>query len=120
MQSCPLTDLKFETLFKNIRYALLLNISNVEHDPETLKFQIAIASQCFINEYLFDVTDEEAKALKILEDLIEENIKKGQQVSAAELAVLASYKALNEYSFCQLLNLPYRIRSPTADTNSRA
>ena len=110
MQSCPLTDLKFETLFKNMRYALLLNISNVEHDPETLKFQIAIASQCFINEYLFDVTDEEAKALKILEDLIEENIKKGQQVSAAELAVLASYKALNEYSFCQLLNFPVELK----------
>ena len=109
MQSCPLTDLKFETLFKNIRYALLLNISNVEHDPETLKFQIAIASQCFINEYLFDVTDEEAKALKILEDLIEENIKKGQQVSAAELTVLASYKALNEYSFCHLINLPIEL-----------
>ena len=109
MQSCPVTDIKFETLFKNIRYALLLNISNVEHDPETLKFQIAIASQCFINEYLFDVTDEEAKALKILEALIEENIKKGQQVSAAELGVLASYKALNEYSFCHLLNLPVEL-----------
>ena len=110
MQSCPITDLEFETLFKKIRSTILLNISNIEHDSDTLKFQIAIASQCFINEYLFDVTDEEAKALKILEDLIEENIKKGQQVSAAELAVLASYKALNEYSFCQLLNFPDELK----------
>ena len=110
MQSCPLTDLKFETLFKKIRSTILLNISNIEHDSDTLKFQIAIASQCFINEYLFDVTDEEAKALKILEDLIEENIKKGQQVSTVELAVLASYKALNEYSFCQLLNFPNELK----------
>ena len=110
MQSCPITDLEFESLFKKIRSTILLNISNIEHDSDTLKFQIAIASQCFINEYLFDVTDEEAKALKILEDLIEENIKKGQQVSAAELAVLASYKALNEYSFCQLLNFPDELK----------
>ena len=109
MHSCPITNLKFETFFKNIRTALLLNISNVDDDPDILKLQIAIASQCFINEYLFDVTDEEAKALKILEDLIEENIKKGQQVSAAELAVLASYKALNQYSFCHLLNLPIEL-----------
>ena len=110
MHSCPITNLKFETFFKNIRTALLLNISNVDDDPDILKLQIAIASQCFINEYLFDVTDEEAKALKILEDLIEENIKKGKQVSAAELAVLASYKALNEYSFCQLLNFPVELK----------
>ena len=110
MQSCPITDLKFETLFKKIRSAILLNISNIEYDSDILKFQIAIASQCFINEYLFVVTDEEAKALKILENIIEENINKGQQVSTAEVAVLASYKALNEYSFCQLLNFPDELK----------
>ena len=110
MQSCPITNLEFETLFKNIRSAILLNISKIENNSDTLKFQIAIASQCFINEYLFDVTDEEAKALKTLEDLIEENIKKGQQVGTAELAVLASYKALNQYSFCQLSNFPDELK----------
>ena len=110
MQSCPITNLKFETLFKNLRTAILLNISSIEHNSDTLKFQIAIASQCFINEYLFDVTDEEAEALKILEELIKKNLDNGQQVTPAELAVLASYKALNEYSFCQLSKFPVELK----------
>ena len=106
MEITPLYDLEFEGFLKNIRSAILLSISDIKHNSETLTFQIALASQCFINEYLYDQTDEEIEALKDLETLVESKLINGQQPSPTELAFLASYKPLYEYSWCHLLSMP--------------
>ena len=111
MEITPLYDLEFEVFLKNIRSAILLSISDIKHNSETLTFQIALASQCFINEYLYDQTDEEIEALKDLETLVEKQLTNGQQPSPTELACLASYKLLHEYSWCHLLSMPVELES---------
>ena len=111
MEITPLYDLEFEVFLKNIRSAILLSISDIKHNSETLTFQIALASQCFINEYLYDQTDEENEALRELETLIEKQLTNGQQPSPTELACLASYKPLHEYSWCHLLSMPVELES---------
>ena len=111
MEITGLVGLEFEVFLKNIRSAILLSISDIKHNPETLTFQIAIASQCFINEYLYDQTDEEIEALKDLETLVESKLINGQQPSPTELACLASYKPLHEYSWCHLLSMPVELEA---------
>ena len=107
-----LLDLEFEVVFKNIRSAILLSISKIKNNSETLTFQIALSSQCFINEYLYDQTDEEIEALEELETLIEKKLTtNGQQPSPTELACLASYKPLHEYSWLHLLTIPAELES---------
>jgi len=111
MEVFPLPDLEFEVVFKNIRSAILLSISKIKNNPETITFQTTLSLQCFLNEYLYDQTDIEVEALKELENLVEKKLTDGQQPSPTELACLASYKALHEYSWLHLLSMPVELEA---------
>jgi 2-polyprenyl-3-methyl-5-hydroxy-6-metoxy-1,4-benzoquinol methylase/tetratricopeptide (TPR) repeat protein len=111
MEVFPLPDLELENILKNIRSAILLSISNIKNNPETLVFQTALSLQCFLNEYLYKQTDAETEALKDLETLVEKQLINGQQPSPTELACLASYKPLHEYSWLHLLTMPIELES---------
>jgi tetratricopeptide (TPR) repeat protein/ubiquinone/menaquinone biosynthesis C-methylase UbiE len=105
MKVFTLPDLEFENVFKNIRSTILLSFSKIKNNPETITFQTALSLQCFLNEYLYDQTDVEVEALKELENLVETKLTNGQQPSSTELACLASYKPLHEYSWLNLLTI---------------
>jgi tetratricopeptide (TPR) repeat protein len=110
MAICPIPDLEFESLFKDIRSAILLSISNIKNNSEILEFQIALSLQCFTNEYLYDQTELEIEALEVLENLIDNKLTAGKQPTPTELACLASYKALYEYSWIQLVTMPVELQ----------
>ena len=57
MEVFLLPDLELENTLKDIRSAILLNISDIKHNPETITFQTALSLQCFFNEYLYNQTD---------------------------------------------------------------
>jgi len=111
MEVFLLPDLELENILKDIRSAILLNISKIKNNPETLVFQTALSLQCFFNEYLYVQTDIEVEALKDLETLVEKQLIDGQQPSPTELVCLASYKPLHEYSWCHLLIIPIELES---------
>jgi len=111
MEVFPLPDTEFEVVFKNIRSAILLSISKIKNNSEIITFQTALSLQCFVNEYLYDQTDVEIEALKKLENLVESKLTNGQQPSSTELACIASYKSLYEYSWCHLLSLPVELET---------
>jgi 2-polyprenyl-3-methyl-5-hydroxy-6-metoxy-1,4-benzoquinol methylase/tetratricopeptide (TPR) repeat protein len=106
MEVFTLPNMEFEIVFKNIRSAILLSISKIENNPKIIIFQTALSLQCFLNEYLYDQTDVEVEALKKLENLIESKLIIGQQPSPTEIACLASYNPLHEYSWFNLLSIP--------------
>ena len=111
MEVFPLPDLELENVLKNIRSTILLSIPNIKNNSETLVFQTALSLQCFLNEYLYEQTNVETEALKNLETLVEKQLTDGQQPSPTELACLASYKPLYEYSWCYLLIIPAELES---------
>ena len=47
MEVFTLPDLEFEVVFKNIRSAILLSISEIKHNPETIIFQTALSLTVF-------------------------------------------------------------------------
>ena len=106
----PLPDLEFESLFKDIRSSIILSIFNIENNSEILAFQTALALHCFTNEYLYDQTDIEIEALEKLENLVGNKLTAGKQPTPTELACLASYKALYEYSWIQLVTMPVELQ----------
>ena len=110
MAICPIPDLEFESLFKDIRSAILLSLSSTENNAEILRFQIALSSQCFANEYLYDQTELEIEALEKLENLVGNKLTAGKQPTPTELACLASYKALYQYSWIQLVTVPTELQ----------
>jgi len=104
MNVCPLPDLELEKLFKNLRYVILSNVLDMKDaSTELLKFQSALASLCFTNEYVYNHTEDEDKRLHALEANLEKAFKNNEQPSPQVLLALASYKALNQYDWCDLV-----------------
>ena len=104
MSVCPLPDLELEKLLKNLRCSILSNISSLkEASPELIGFQSALALQCFTNEYIYSHTEKERKLLQSLDSSIKKALKNKEQPSPQVILALASYKALNQYDWHNLL-----------------
>ena len=109
MSVCPLPDLELERLFRHLRAGILANISILkEVSPEFLKFQSALALQCFTNEFIYSRTDDEEEAFRALEKIVQNTLMNNNQPSPQMVLALASYKALHEFDWCRLLTpTPY-------------
>ena len=105
MSVCPLPDLELEAVFTDIRSALLASVTEIENSPEVLRFQSALALQCFTNEYVYNQNDKETTALAALEAEVGETLLKGEQPRPQSILCLATYKALHQYKWCDLLAL---------------
>ncbi len=111
MSVCPLPDLELEGLFTNLRCSILSNISSLkEASAEIIRFQSALALQCFTNEYIYSHTEEEEKILQSLDSSIKKALKNKEQPSPQVILALACYKALNQYDWCHLLVLTDEIK----------
>ena len=97
MSVCPLPDLELENLLKQLRASILDNLSSFkEASPELLRFQSALALQCFTNEYVYSQSQNEEKAINVLEKQIKELLSNNEQPSPLAILILASYKALHK------------------------
>ena len=103
MSVCPLSDLEFEVVLRKIRSLILESLSEINEDSDFLRFQSALALQCFINEYIYLQDDSDSKTLKKLEISIEKSLSIGKQPSTKAVLCLASFKSLKEYRWCDLL-----------------
>ena len=100
MNICPLPDLEVEKLFKTLRCSILSNLLYTNDvSPGLLRFQSALALQCFTNEYIYNHTEEEEQNLQALEKVVKKTFKNNQQPSPQTVLALASYKALNQYKW---------------------
>ena len=105
MSVCPLADLELEAILVKIRSGLLFSISDIVGSPETLRFQSALALQCFTNEYVYKHTVDEVEAVQLLAAVVGQKIANGQQPSPTSILCLATYRALHEYEWCDLLTI---------------
>ena len=110
MSSCPLPDLEFENFFKNLRSLILHSISKIDDNPQILTFQSALALQCFTNEYIYCENEYDSKHLQILEDKVKKTLLNGEQPKSHVILCLASFKALHENEWCELLEPNSSIR----------
>jgi tetratricopeptide (TPR) repeat protein/2-polyprenyl-3-methyl-5-hydroxy-6-metoxy-1,4-benzoquinol methylase len=100
MKVCPLPDVKIELLLATVRAKILLSLSSIKSTPELIKFQSALALQCFTNEYIYNRVDErEVEALAQLENSVESTIRTGLQPTSLQILCLASYKPLYQYEW---------------------
>ena len=103
MRVCPLTDLEFEEIFKYARSALLFDCLKPSGSEKTFPFQAALASQCFLNEYIYSTSEDEILATKKLDEIVYKQLNRGQQPSPGVILALASYQPLCEFSWHNLL-----------------
>ena len=109
MSICPIADIELEHLLRRIRASLLFEIPHLINTPELLKFQSALALQCFINEYIYNQSDQENKLIKELEELVKLDLNSNLQPSPQFILCLASYKPINHYEWYEKLNVSSEI-----------
>ena len=110
MSVCPINDLDLEKLLKKLRAKLTMSNNDYISSPDLLIFQSALALQCFTNEYIYDKSKAEEKALSILEESVKKNLTNGTQPSPQKILSLASYKPLNEYTWSSSLLITNEIK----------
>jgi SAM-dependent methyltransferase len=97
LRSRAVRDLELELFFTRLR-AALLDAANMEPPPQitplVLQLCCALAEQCFINEYIFSVSDAEFDAVERLSQHVTTAITAGREVAPMRVAVLGSYRPL--------------------------
>ena len=109
MSICPITDIDMEYLLTSIRASLLFEITHLTNTTELLKFQSALALQCFINEYIFNQSEQENRVIKDLENVVKLTINNNEQPNPQSILCLASYKPLNHYEWYDKLHVSNEI-----------
>jgi Flp pilus assembly protein TadD/SAM-dependent methyltransferase len=98
LRSAPVCDPEVERLLTGCRATLL---DEVSRDPPAdemagplLDFACALAEQCFVNEYVFACSEEEARLILDLERRIAAGLVSGQTLPSSWVVTLAAYKPL--------------------------
>jgi len=96
LRSTPVREVALERLLTSLRMSLLKEVlSGGAENDSLLAFCCALAEQCFINEYVFDVTDGETALLDQLKSSL------AKKPSPLMLAVFALYEPLHESAWVQ-------------------
>ena len=101
MRICPVPDLQLEALFVSIRRALLEGLGHIDNTPEQISFSTTLALHCFVNEFVYFETDEEAELIRVTEQRIAETVARGWQPKIAEVLCLAAYRPLHQYEWIE-------------------
>jgi SAM-dependent methyltransferase len=97
LQTTTVRTVGYERLLTMLRHALLraaLATAPDARPPEQLAFWCALAQQCFINEYVFEVSSDEDEDVAALRARLDAAIADGAATPAAWLVALASYVPL--------------------------
>jgi len=106
LECTPITDVGFERLLTNVRLAMLA-ISTTENvrDEQLLGFYCALARQCFINQYVFSMTEVEADQAKRLRGSLERALAAGDPCPELWPAIVGAHCPLHTLSKAEeLLN----------------
>ncbi|MGC2080394.1 MAG: methyltransferase domain-containing protein [Xanthobacteraceae bacterium] len=103
----PVTDIGLERLVTNMRHALLHNASSQAASDDKagplLDFACALASQCFINEYVFSQTESETAAALQLRALLEAALTAPASAPSLWPSIAGAYWPLHKLANAQSL-----------------
>jgi SAM-dependent methyltransferase len=103
----PVTDVGLERLLTNVRHALVQNAlpkdAGDDNAQPLLDFACALASQCFINEYVFSQTDAETAAALRLRTSLEAALAAQAQLPSLWSAITGAYWPLEKLANAQSL-----------------
>ncbi|MFH2057274.1 MAG: tetratricopeptide repeat protein [Pseudomonadota bacterium] len=100
---CPIADIQVEKLLTQMRKAILNKTISIDSDIQGLPFIAALALHCFTNEFIFYEGKDEQKQVKHLQEKIKTALDNNNSISLSSLAILASYRPLNSFSWSKKL-----------------
>lgn len=118
MRINSLPDIDIERVLAALRRAVLGNISELASEPSLEHFLSSLALHCFINEYVYVESDDEALLVSSLEQNLQDTAARGQRPSANELLCLATYIPLSSLQWIRaadIEHLPHDVRNTLID-----
>ena len=109
LECCPIPDLEIEDLLCEIRSFMLNSISKIQLASQEIEFYSALAVQCYVNEFIYNETEDEARSVNNLSLKIEEQLKNGIQPTSESIICLASYRRLYDFSWIHEVQLTSEI-----------
>jgi tetratricopeptide (TPR) repeat protein/SAM-dependent methyltransferase len=104
MRAAPLRTVALEAVLTDARRQLLARAAMPEPTDDTLiDFACALAQQCFINEYVFALSDEESAQARELTNTLNTALASGEPLSALLLAAVAAFTPLHSLAQADLL-----------------
>ena len=100
----PIYDLEIERMLTFLRHAMIEEATASKMKEKCLPFSVALALQCFANEYVFSETEEEKEAVEKLEQRIALLAKKGHPVPPSFVVALGTYRPLFSFPWAQKLS----------------
>jgi SAM-dependent methyltransferase len=96
----PITEIGLERLLTNVRSAMLTlcRTSTGELNESLLEFFCAVARQCFLNEYIYPLTEGEAAQATELKVALGDKINAGDPVPAHWIMTVGAYFPLHAVS----------------------
>ena len=110
MGICPIPDMEIESLLTELRRILLLERINLSANHNLFHFQNALALQCFTNEYIYEETEEEISAIKVLEASLRQSFLNNEELAPYDIACLASYRSLFDYPWATDIAPPVSLK----------
>ena len=97
LDNAPVNDIGLERLLTTVRTILLdaATQAKSEISREMITFASSLARQCFINEYVFDISDSERQALAWLRTSVRSALEGRAPVFAIHLIALACFAPLH-------------------------
>src|SRR5215218_9191071 len=106
LETAPVRDIELERTLTAARKDLLAQAIAPESscpDDTALNFFCALARQCFVNEYVFERTDDETRQLQDLLQTLEAALQTGEMIPALQLIAAAAYVPLHSLSRAEAL-----------------
>jgi 2-polyprenyl-3-methyl-5-hydroxy-6-metoxy-1,4-benzoquinol methylase len=134
LESTTIRDIDLEHLLTSIRLEILQAARALDRTDRVkegvLGFYCALASQCFINEYVFAETQEESEHVTLLKDALVAAAASGLRIAPLSLVALAMYFPLHSLPNAQALLdrswpapvaevLTQQVREPEQERQSR-
>lgn len=91
LEAAPVGDVDMERFLTMARRVLLDAAGDAVPTTEGIAFHSALARQCFINEYVFAVSDDELHAAEALRDLLSAALDTGAPAPASWVLAVATY-----------------------------
>lgn len=106
LQKQPVCDAHLEAWLITSRRMLLEKISAQDQSDIHREFLLALAEQCYMNEYLYEELAEETTLLDKLILNLSEQVNRDDLIDEFSIAIMACYRPLNRLAFCHSLTRP--------------
>ena len=97
-----ISDIEIEKFLKFIRKEILFGLFELNFNDEIKIFQIALANQCFINEYIYYKEPNESEKIIELTQNVHNKLKNNIKPSVSEILCILSYNSLKSISWLDI------------------